>query len=149
MENNQITFKKHAITNQDDKKAKPIEAAELKEDEVRKYQGVRYLDPTYLMLNYYSGGNIDSYGMVTSLSDPLGKHSVQLEGYYNQGVPSDHSPFSGFATYAYNYANFIFSPSYQKMITESSLRVESFNISERKSFSFGYLAVFDYSNIVL
>ncbi len=111
------------------------------------YNSWPYLRPTYLLANYFSGGNIHSLGLMTNLTDPLNKQSFYLEGYYNLGV-SEVSPYTGTIGYTYNYYRFTMDLSYQRMLAESNLAADAYNISETIQAGVSWQTFFQYGVLI-
>ncbi|MCB9092645.1 MAG: hypothetical protein H6621_12630 [Halobacteriovoraceae bacterium] len=102
----------------------------LKESE--DYWGIKYMAPHFLMLDYFVFGDIESYGIITSMNDPLNRHLLSLSGYYSSGVPSDKTPYSGSAVYAYTKDKYSYALGYNKYISQGDLGVDEVNIFENK-----------------
>jgi hypothetical protein len=85
-----------------------------------KYFGLKYLDPNYLMFNYFAGGNTLALGFYSSLNDPLNRHNINFGGYYNFGLKEDDSPYSGNISYFYSRENWLLGGGYNKFISQSA-----------------------------
>lgn len=119
-----------------EKKAKKVSEKKNKKWEnkavdygAQKYRSWKYLKPSFLFLEYTSSGNIDAIGASTSLSDPLGYQGLTPVLYYNFGLESDRSPYSGGASYFYKWGRYTFSAGYFKTISQNSFLEDSISES--------------------
>ncbi len=98
--------------------------------ESKRYAGWRYLSPNYLMPFLFTGGNLTSLGLITGLNDPLDRHVANLTVFYNLGLDTDDSPYSGNASYFYNRNNWVNGGGYSKFISQSSSTEGLVNVFE-------------------
>jgi hypothetical protein len=100
--------------------------------ELKTYNPYRYFLPSYLFLQYFTGGNMDSIMMSTHLQDPRQRHRLDIVGIYNTNT-ADRSPWSGGAVYNIantNWANFGGLIGYNKFIARFAENSQQFNIRE-------------------
>lgn len=79
----------------------PAPEMEQKLEGEKDYHPFSYFYPNYLLLEYLSSGEVDSYGVSTSFSDPRNRHKLDALLLYNDGLNDGHAPFSGIASYSY------------------------------------------------
>lgn len=78
------------------------------------YSPISTLFPNYLLLEYFSSGTVDSYGISTSLMDPFSRHVLDLVLLYNDGLDNARTPYSGSASYKYDPGKWNFTTNYSK-----------------------------------
>lgn len=78
------------------------------------YVPLYYMYPNHLLLEFFSSGTVDSYGISTSLMDPLSRHTLDLVLLYNDGLGANTTPYSGSASYTYDPNSWSFSSFYSK-----------------------------------
>lgn len=106
--------------------------------QVSNYQPWRYLYPNHLFIDYLSQGNIDSYGLSTSLSDPMARHFINLGLRYNTHLADTSTPWSGSAVYSYTPEDFSYSLGYQKNFMFYDVPGQDAKAEEAKFAEFGY-----------
>ncbi len=128
-------------------KIEPDDVPNVEND--KKYSGVKYLTPNYLLPFLFTGGNLTSLGLLTGLNDPLVNHSVNIGLFYNFGLDTDDSPYSGNISYFYdNQNNWIYGGGYNKFISQSSSADNLVNVFETTYLQTTHSSWIDSKNLI-